>query len=276
MPVDEVLGSFFIAIACGVVLGIAALLLIYKMVDGDLPPAAGLSALIIIALVMALAIRPPHPSVPGVVLVMALTLMAFFPYAENVLEQFELRAVDANRMAKSYAAIQARPDNFAAKFELAKLLHEHGFQAQAINLAGSTLTSLSHDRDDVRNSSVRDMFYREEALLQRWQQVPADPHPITCTSCGTPNQPHEIFCAKCGRPYLLDVVRGQEIKPRVWAKLVLAWASLALLIPGAVAIVMSLDGIVRILSFAGALAIVGLLLTWLFKPPKHAPEVWSI
>src|SRR4051794_4803078 len=117
----DAIGSFFIAIACGVVLGVAVLLLIYKMIDGDLPVVAGASALIMILLAMALAIRPPHPSVPGVVLVCALALMAFFPYAEGVLEEFELRAVDANLIAKSYAAVQMRPDNFAAKFELAKL-----------------------------------------------------------------------------------------------------------------------------------------------------------
>jgi hypothetical protein len=246
------------------------------MIDGDLPVVAGFSALIIIVLVMALAIKPPHPSVPGVVLVCALTLMAFFPYAEHVLEEFELRAVDANLIAKSYAAVQMRPDNFAAKFELAKLLHGHGFEAHAIYLSGSTLTGLSHDRDDVRNSSVRDMFYREEILLKRWQHGPQDPNPVKCPSCGAMNQPSDLFCNGCGRPYLLDVVRGQEIRPRVWAKLVLAWATLALLIPGIVALGMNLTGATRLIAFGGAFLVVGLLLAWLFRPPKHAREAWSI
>src|SRR5437016_14650314 len=93
MTPDEAIPGLLIAIACGVVLGIAVLLLIYKMVDGDLPVVAGLPALVMILLAMALAIRPTHPAVPGVILVSAIALMAFFPYAVQVLESYELRAV---------------------------------------------------------------------------------------------------------------------------------------------------------------------------------------
>jgi hypothetical protein len=274
----DALPVFFIAIASGVVLGVATLMIIYKMVDGDLPVGPGLGAMIMIVVVMALAIRPPHPAVPGAVLVVAVTLMAFFPYAEKVLEAFELRAIDANRMAKSYAAVEARADNFAAKFELAKLLFEHGFHAQAINLARTTLDSLKDDRDEVRNQSLRDMFHREELLMKRWISTTTESVTTNsvCPSCGARNGPADIFCIKCRRPYLLDIVRSQEVKPRVWAKLVLAWATLALFIPGFVAIGMNLEGALRVIAFCVAFAGIGALLAWLFRPPRHATATYAM
>lgn len=277
MPPDEAIGGFLIAIACGVVLGVAVLLIIYKMVDGDIPILAGLGALIMIMFSMVLAIRPPHPTVPGIVLVMALTLMALFPYAEEKLEEFELRSIDANQIAKSYATIQMRPDNFAAKIELAKQLHAHDFPTQALQLMESTLQVLSNQRDDVQNRSMRDVFHREDALLKRWKSTPIqqETKSFVCPTCGNRNAPNEIFCSKCQRPYMLDIVRGQEVRPRVWGKLILAWAAIALFIPGAAAIGMNLSGALQVLAFGVALAAVGGLIAWLFKPPKHAVEIYS-
>lgn len=273
MAFDDAIGTFLIAIACGVVMGIAVLMLIYKMVDGDLPVGAGLVALILIVFSMALAIHPPHPVLPGVILVITLALMAFFPYAERVLEDHALREVDANRLARTFEAVRVRPDNFAAKFELAQLLHRHGFQAQAMQLAGSTLASLSTEQDQLRNRSMRDVFYREEALLKRWQQGPQNAHSVKCPGCGATNQPTDLFCRSCGRPYMLEIVQGQGIKPRVWGKLVLAWAVLALFIPLNVAIAMNLEGVVRIAAFVAGLGGVAALLTFLFRPPAHAPVI---
>jgi hypothetical protein len=275
MSPDDALAGFMIAVASGVVLGVAVLLIIYKMVDGDLPPGAGICAMIMVMVAMALAIRPPHPVVPGVVLVLSLTLMAFFPYAEQKLEEFELRRVDANRMAKSYEAARVRPDNFAAKFELAKILHAHGFVSQAIYLTGTTLAGLDTHKDEIQNRSLKDVFHREEVFLKRWQTEPQKTNAVKCLSCGTLNKTTDLFCTKCGAAYLLEIVQNQEVKPRVWAKMVLAWAALAVFIPGAVAIGMNLDGAVRMAAFLGGLFGVGALIFWLFKPPKHAPAAYD-
>lgn len=266
-----------IAVATGVVQGVAVLFLVYKMVDGDLPAGPGICALIMIVLSMALAIRPPHPAVPGVILVLSLTLMAFFPFAEQKLEEFELRAIDANRLARSIESLRARPDNFAAKFELARLLYDHGFYAQAINLTGSTLAGLSTEKDEVKNRSVRDVFNCEDVLLKKWvtAQAVQDRMSFVCPGCGNANPPNEVFCTKCGRPYMLDKVRGQEVKPRVWAKLVIAWAALALFVPGVVAIGMNLDGVVRIIAFGVAMVAIAAMMAWLFRPPKHSAPIYG-
>ncbi len=275
MPPDEALGVFLVSIATGLVLGTAVLLLIYKMVDGDLPVLPGICSLIMILFAMALAIKPPHPAVTGVIFVLALTLMAVFPYAEQKLEEFELRAIDAERLARSFSAVQARPDNFAAKFELARQLYDLGFHAQAIHLTSSTLDGLDTEQDQVRNQSLRDVFHREQVLLRRWQGQPMGAGALKCPSCGAFNRPTDLFCSGCGQPHMLNIVRGQEVKPRVWAKLVLAWAALALFIPGSVAIGMNLDGVVRFATFAASLAAVGILIGWLFRPPKHAKQVYG-
>jgi hypothetical protein len=275
MGPDEAIGGLLIAISCGVVLGIAALLIVYKMVDKDLPFWAGLCALIMIGVVLAFALHPSNPVVPGVVLVVALSLMVFFPYAVRTLEIFELRAIDADRLERTFEAVRVRPDNFAAKFELAKLLHDHGFIPQAINLANGTLASLSEETDDVRNRSLKDVFINEQRLVKRWQGEPQDMQALKCPNCGAFNRAAEVFCTKCSRPYALDIVRGQEVKSKVWGKLVLAWAAIAVFIPVAVGIGMSFDGILRIVSFVGGFALVGGLIAWLFKPPKHAPAIFS-
>lgn len=275
MSPDEAIGVFMIAIAVGVVQGIAVLLLIYKMVDGDLPVGAGLGALVMIGLSMALAIHPPHPVVPGVILVLSLTLMAFFPFAEQKLEEFELRAIDAARLSRCFEAVRVRPDNFAAKFDLARLMYAHGFHAQAMQLTGSTLATLSEQVDEVRNRSLKDIFHKEQILLTRWQQGPQNSQTVKCPGCGAFNRPEALFCTGCSRPYMLDIVQGQEVKPRVWAKLVLAWATLALFLPAFVAIGMNLEGILRVAAFAGSLVVIGLLIAWLFRPPAHAPPFYS-
>jgi hypothetical protein len=275
MPPDDALAGFMIAVASGVVLGIAVMLIVYKMVDGDLPVGPGLCAMIMVLVAMALAIKAPHPVVPGLVLVLSITLMVFFPYAEQKLEEFELRRVDANRMAKSYEAVRVRPDNFAAKFELGRILHDHGFVSQAIHLTGTTIAGLDTHKDEIQNRSLKDVFHREEVLLKRWQSEPQKTNAVKCIRCGCFNKTTELFCTSCGRPYMLDIVESQEVKPRVWAKMVLAWAALAMFIPGAVAIGMNLSGIVRAVTFTGAVGAVGVLLYWLFKPPKHAPTVYG-
>jgi len=275
MSQDEAIGALLTALGSGMVLSLATLFVIYKMVDGDMPLLAGLGSIVMIVLCMILAIKPPHPAVPAVVLVSVITLLAFFPFAEQKLEEFELRKIDAERLARSFGVVEARPDNFASKFELARAIYGHGFQAQAIYLAESTLAGLSTEKDDVKNRSLRDIFQREEILVRRWKAAPIGQQTFKCVSCGALNRPEDLFCHECHRPYMLDIVRSQEVKPRVWGKLVLAWASLALFVPAAVAIAMTLDEIPRMIAFGAALALVAGLISWLFRPPKHSQAFYG-
>lgn len=267
------LPGFFIAIASGVVFGVAALLIIYKMIDGHIHVGIGLASLVIMALAEALAIRPSHPAIPGVILVVALSLMAFFPFAERTLEDYELRGVDADRLARSFEALRVRPDNYAAKFDLANLLHKHGFVSQAVHVSSTALNELDTQRDEVKNRSMREVFHREEVLLKRWKQEPQSMEAVKCPNCGTFNRPTELLCTKCAEPYMLHIVRGVQVKPKVMGRLVLAWAVTALFIPVSVVIGMDLDGVLRYLAFGVALTLLGALMAWLFKPPQHSSAI---
>ncbi|HTQ09163.1 MAG TPA: hypothetical protein VMI31_03745 [Fimbriimonadaceae bacterium] len=274
-PTDVAVGALLTTLGTGMVLSIAAVFIVHKMVDKDLSIPAGIGAMFVMILCMILCVKPPHPVVPAVVLISVVTLLAFFPFAEQKLEEFELRKIDAERLARAFGIVEARPDNFAAKLELAKWIHEHGFAAHAIYLAESTLSQLSTEKDDVKNRSMRDLFSREEGMLRRWKTEPPGQQTYKCMSCGALNRPEDLFCHGCRRPYMLDIVRSQEVTSRVWAKLVLAWAALALFIPGVVAIAMVLDGVLRISAFVAALAVVAVFVSWLFRPPKHAPVMYG-
>lgn len=259
-----------IALGSGLVGAIAVLLIIWRMIDGDLHVAAGFPAIILVIVAMAFAINPPHPAVPGVVLVVLLSLMVFFPYAEGILEEVEHRAIRAGQMARSFDIVRERPDNYVAKFQLAQLLHDHGFVAQAIYLASGTMSSLGTARDEVSNRSVQDMFYREQKQLERWIANPGPTISTTCPKCKHINKPDDFICAKCGTSYPLEIISNKEVRPKVMAKLVLAWGVLAVFIPVAVSVALNFAGPIRYAAFLGCVVAVGALFTWLFRAPRYA------
>lgn len=258
------------AVASGIILSLAVLLLVHRMIDGALAVGPGLAAILLVFPTMVLAIKPPHPAVPFVIFVVVVTLMLFFPFAEHTISEAELRSIQSNQLARSYAAVQARADNFAAKFELARMLHDRGFRAAAIELTATTLATLATERDEVRNQSIRDVFHKDEQLLRRWRTESADTTPYPCPSCGRVNAPALAFCAGCGRPHLLDLLQGRDVRPRIVAKLVVAFAAVALFIPASVAAGLVTGGVWRYVSFIVCFAGVAALLVWLFRPPQIA------
>lgn len=272
--VDEMVGGLMIAIASGVVLGIAVLLIIYKMIDGEIPPAPGMGSLIGIVGVLMLTVKPPHPAIPAVVLVVALTLMAFFPFALNQLDKADLLSFDVDRLEKSYQSLAARPDNFAAKLEVAKALHSQGFVHQAIAIASATLDTISSERDSVSNRSLRDQFKDEDYRVKQWMRTagkaPLYAHHMKCPKCGHENALSSPLCEKCGNAFLLDVARKGDNKSKVVGKLVLAWGILALYIVGVAAVSVNLSGAMAVGVISVALLGLGGFFAWLFRRPSLA------
>lgn len=270
MAYDQGLYGLMIAVATGIILSLAVLLLVHRMIDGVLAVGPGLAAILLVVPTMVLAIKPPHPAVPWVIMVVVIALMLFFPFAEHTIGAAELRSIRSNQLARSYAAVQARADNFAAKFELARMLYDRGFRAAAIQLAETTLASLTTERDEVRNQSVRDVFHKDEQLLRRWRTEAPDTTSYPCPSCGRVNPPALAFCAGCGRPHLLDLLQGRDVRPRIVAKLVVAFAAVALFIPASVAAGLATTGLWRYVSFILCFVGVAALLMWLFRSPQIA------
>ncbi len=267
-------GGLMVAVASGVVLSVASLLVFYKMIDGDIPAWMGLGSLMGIICVLLLAVRPPHPAIPGVVLVVSLTLMAFFPFMLNQLDKADLHSFDVSQLQKSYQALAARPDNFASKLQVAKALHSQGFVHQAIAIATATLNTIPNEKDQVTNRSLRDQFREEDAKVKMWMRsagkVPLYAVHMKCGNCGYDNPLEAIVCQKCGHAYLLDVAKKGDNKTKVIGKLVLAWAMLALFLVGAASAGLAMPGMKGIAVILGALVAIGLLFAWMFRRPGLA------
>jgi len=245
----------------------------YKMVDGDLPVVAGLPTMVVILFLLAMSVKPVHPAIPLIILVVALTFMGVAPFAGEQLERSELRALETDRLIHAYDAYVERPDNWAAVFEIADRLYAHGMRANAIAISSAAMNGISQKVDPVRNVSARDYFRKEDYLLKKWLRenpnlellkVPA------CPECGTINSPERLVCEKCGRPYLIDIAYKMNIKPRVYGKLVLAFAAVACLIVVAAAIGLNFSGVVAFLMLLVAIGGIAGTIIYLFRAPKPA------
>ena len=263
-----------IAVASGVILGIAFLLIVYKMIDGEIPAGMGLGSLVGIIGVLMMTAKPPHPAIPAVVLIVALTLMAFFPFMLNQLDKADLNSFDVGRLQKAYQSLAARPDNFASKLEVAKALHSQGFVHQAIAIANETLNSIPTEKHNVTNRSLRDQFRDEDYKVKQWMRTagkaPLYAAHMKCGNCGHENQLTAIVCEKCGHTYLLDVARKGDNKAKVIGKLVLSWGLLALFLVGSASAGLAMPGIAGISVILGSLVAIGFLFAWMFKTPGVA------
>jgi len=268
---SEMVGGLFISVASGVVLGIAVLLIIYKMIDGEIPLALGMGSIVGIVGVLMMSVRPPHPAIPAVVLVVALTLMAFFPFMLNQLDRADLNSFDVGRLERAYQVLGERPDNFASKLEVAKALHSQGMVHQAIAIASAALDTIPSERDNVTNRSLRDQFRDEDYKVKQWMRqagnVPLYADHLTCRACNHQNSVSAILCEKCGNPHLLDAARRGDNKTKIIGKLAFSWALLAVFIVGSAAAGLALPGMAGFAVIFMLLIAIGGLFAWMFRRP---------
>jgi len=268
----EALPSFAFAIINGIILGVAFLLVMYKMIDGEMPAAAGLTTMGVILFMLTMSVKPVHPALPLIILVVAITLMAITPFALEQLEKAELRALETDRLIRVYDAFVERPDNTAALFEIAERLYAHGMRANAIAISSAALAGVSQKIDPVRNTSVRDHFRKEEYQLKRWIRENPDPALLTvpaCPGCGHVNPPEQLVCEKCGRPYLIDTAYNLNVRPKVYGKLVFAFAAVAGLIVAASAVGLNFSGGIELLMLIVVIGGIGGAFYYLFFRPYH-------
>ncbi|MBC8064449.1 MAG: hypothetical protein H7Y17_06445, partial [Chlorobia bacterium] len=263
MGAEAMVGGLLIAIISGVVLGIAALLVVYKMIDGDIPVSMGMGGLVSIVGVILLTVKPPHPAIPAIVLVVALTLMAFFPFMLNQLDKADLNSFDVDRLGRSFESLAQRPDNFASRLEVAKALHSQGMVHQAIAIASAALDTIPHEKSDVSNRSIRDQFRDEDYKVKQWMRqagkVPLFADHMHCRACNHDNPLTAIVCENCGNTHLLDAARRGDNKTKVIGKLVLSWGLLALFLVGSASAGLSLPGAAGIAVILAFLVAIGFL-----------------
>jgi hypothetical protein len=98
------------------IIGLAVLFVVYKMIDGDIPPAFGILTIGLLLVTLYFCVWPPHELVPPIAIVSILVIMAIFPFVENYLNQVELRRLDADHLEKVLSAWQQRPENTPVAF----------------------------------------------------------------------------------------------------------------------------------------------------------------
>lgn len=262
---------FIVAMPCIIVCAICGLLIVLRMIGGELQPAPGFGGLGVLIALMYFCVNPPHPWFPLLGVVAIVALMASFPFAEAELERREQREYDAERLERAYAAIQQKADNWSAHFEAAKWLRIQGFHRDALLIAENALNQLATQRDEVKNMSMRDAFRAEEDMVRRWKREAPVPEPALarqCPACKKVNEAGSLLCAQCGRPYHLDKAMLARFRDKVYAKLILTYAIVTALVLGGGGIGLALEGGLRYLAIGGAVVAAGLLLGWVFRPPS--------
>lgn len=266
------LANLAVALAAGCILGLMALLIIHKMIDGEFPIAPGLAALVVDFVLIALSVISSSALIPGTVFVVALASMCLFPFAADQLDKADIRALDTDRLIRAYNAYAVRPDNISAVFEVAKMLYSHGMKGNAIGLATAALNSLSLKADPVSNRSLRDVFRTEEQLLKNWNREamrnPAILRPVPCKACGYANPLECLTCQQCGAPYLLEAAGKMTNKKMLYGRLLLSFAVLAGVIVTAAEVGVAVSGAAgAVLLFLIILGAGGLLYK-VFKGPS--------
>jgi len=266
----DAIPGFLTAGLLSVVVAIAVLRVVKMMIDLELSVAAGAGTIVILLGLTAVSIQQKTQGVAGVFLVCLVALMATYPFAREQLERIELRAFDIDALDRAHFNMAQRPDNVAAQFELARCLHRFGLHGHAIAIAEHAASRLSTSIDDVKNASVRDIFTKEILTCKQWKRD-ADPksfRPVACPLCGAMNEPGTIACRGCAKPYLLELARKLDIRPRFMGRLVVSWALVALLVVAAAQIAVSLTGTLLYIAFVGVFAVIGVILALLFRDRK--------
>lgn len=251
------------------IVGFGAVWIVQRMVGGELDVVPGILGMGALFALFAVAILVPDQRMLGPVLVVLVVGMAFFPFAETQLEKNEMEGVDSSRIDKAHRELAVRPANMAARFELARALHDCGLTGHAIALAENTLNGLSSDRDIVSNQSMREKFRVEDSEAQRWRRQLKDPRafdPVKCPSCGNMNSPGSLACEKCKGPYLLELARVKGGSKAIYARLILGFVLTGALLVACSWISTKLAWPLSAIGIGGALVAVSALMTWLYRP----------
>lgn len=263
--------SLMVTLLTILIVGFAVLKVIGMMVMGELTAIPGIISLAVLLGIFALTIWSKSMVVGIAAFAVLAGLMAFFPFAETQLETLALREIDVDSLDKLFRTAAERPDNFAVRFEIARVVYGLGLPGHGIAIVETTLAALSTVKDDVQNRSLRDVFRGAEFEAKQWRRTLKDPdafRPVACPRCGHSNQPGSLACGGCQGPYLLDLARKMDVRATFIGKLVTGWALIALLFVGVAAVAPVASGGVLAISIVGALALIGAVLFWLFRPPK--------
>lgn len=251
------------------VMGFAAVWIVQRMVGGDMDVVPGVIGLCAIAVLFGTAILVPEQRMASPVLVIVISFMVFFPFAETQLERQEMIGIDSSRIDKAHRELSIRPENVAARFDLARALYDRGLHGHAIALAENTLDHLSSERDIMTMQSLRDKFRAEDSELKKWRRELRDPRafdPVKCPSCGNLNPPGVLQCERCKGPYLLELARTKGGMRPIYGRLVVGFALTAGMLVFAAWAGLTFPWPMSAIGLFGGVAVIGALLTWIYRP----------
>ncbi len=247
---------------------VTVLVLMHWMVTGDISGATGLVAIAVIVLVSGATVMTRNSVAVGAVLTCMVTLMVFFPYASDQLAQAEVQGMDIDRLDKAHQQLVSTPDNIATFFLVAEMVYALGLEGHAIAICESTLEKLSTQIDPIKNQSMREVFRAEEFRTREWRRRVRDPdafRAVACPRCKHLNEPGTLACRKCDGPFLLDLARQIDPRPRIRSRLVTGWAAIGLFFTGTVYGMVVLDGLAAYLVLLVGLGLVTTVLYRLFR-----------
>ena len=265
MQADTAPIAFLLTLFVIPVFGVATVLVIRLMILKEMEVPTGLISLAAILNAFVTIIWVPSPLIKGVILVSFIALMVLYPFALDQLARSDLREFNADRIDQFHAVLHQNPRNAPAAFGLAQALYQHGLRGHAIALADQVAQTLSSQADPVSMRSTADLYRSEIAMLRRWQnesQAPQWWKPFKSRLCNASIPPGPWVCPQCQAAYFRDHVMAMEGTNKVMLRLVVTWALLSVLIPGA-AFLGTVGGVIPALAL---FAICGALVYWLFAP----------
>jgi hypothetical protein len=256
-------GSFVLGCLIWIPLAIWVVSLVRWMITGDVDVLLGLPGIILAVAIGYLALVPPAPIYSAIAFVIVCSTVIMYPFMSTAMTRRNLKAIDLEDLERAYGALHQRPDNWAAKFKIARLLYEMGYPGHALRIAENCAASMPQA-----------FFIEEHRLIARWRMTPTHPKafdPLPCIECGQSNPPGNVHCAACGAPFLLERIKGKLLPSTLGKKLLAAWIVMVAVIAG-LPLVGSFGGVA---AFGGIIALLALACGVLYlafrSPDKGVP-----
>ena len=265
-PMDSMIG-LIMAFAMIPVVIVAIFQLMSWMASGEIETHVGLVAIAVVLVVSIATVMTRNSIAVISVLICMVSLMVFFPYASEQLAKAEIQGLDIDKLDRAHQQLVATPENVASFFLVGEIVHTLGLEGHAIAIYESTLNTLSTQIDPIKNQSMREVFRAEEFRAREWRRQVRDPdafRAVACPRCGHRNEPGTLACGGCNGPFLLDLARKIDPRPKIRSRLVTGWALLGLFFTGTVYGMIVLKGFGAYVVLAVGLALVATVLYRLF------------
>jgi len=233
------------------------LALVRWMISGEIDLVFGIVGIFMAVGLGYVSIVPPTPQFAYLTFPAVMATVIMFPFVRHSMQRRSLRAVDVEDLERAHDALRQRPDNWAARFRIAKLLFEMGYPGHALRIGENCLAQMPQA-----------FFIEEHRMVQKWRWTKlADHafHPIRCSECGHPNQPGNVHCAACSEPFLLNRLKGKVMPARLGKKLLAAWITMVALLAG-IPLLSTLGGVASVLGIVALMVLAGGVLVLAFWP----------